>query len=65
MLIGSDFVHYVITRMTKGREMLAGTEQLWKQTGEQRRQMTEEGRQLAKHLKALDSLIFQSIILWA
>ena len=30
MLIGSDFVHYVTKRKTKGREMLAGTEQLWK-----------------------------------
>ena len=46
MLIGSDFVHYVIKRMTKGIEMPAGTEKLWKR----------EGRHLGKHLKALDSL---------
>ena len=48
MLIGSDFVHYVIKWMTKGREMLAGTG-----TGVEAK--IEEGRQPAKHLEALDS----------
>ena len=55
MLIGSDFVHYVIKWMTKGREMLAGT-------GTTVEAKTEEGRQLAKHLEALDSLTSEDAI---
>ena len=48
MLTGSDFAHYVIKWMKKGREMLAG-----RGTGVEAK--IEEGRQPAKHLEALDS----------
>ena len=55
MLIGSDFVHYVIKQMTKGREMLAGT-------GTAVESKTGKGRQLAKHLEALGSLVSEDAI---
>ena len=41
MLIGSNFVHYVIKWMTKGREILAGTGTAVEAKAK------EEGRQLA------------------
>ena len=59
MLIGSDIVYYVIKQMTKGREMVAGTEHLWKRTGEDRR---GKAASQAKHLKALDSLATEDAV---